>query len=96
MDPLWDIFLPNLASHWNGVMEIMLDREPGDLGSSRREKEVSRWNIATAHLPLEGLLDSLVGEELPLGHLAAWLNTVIPHHRKITLGSHEKCAGHSL
>lgn len=25
LDPPWDIFLPNLASHSNGVMEIALD-----------------------------------------------------------------------
>lgn len=50
LDPPWDIFLPNLASHLNGVMEIMLDWEPGDLSSNRWEKEVSEWNIATSHL----------------------------------------------
>lgn len=50
LDPPWDIFLPNLASHLNGVMEIMLDREPGDLSSNRWEKEVSKWNIATSQL----------------------------------------------
>lgn len=96
LDPPWDIFLPNVASHWNGVMEITLDREPGDLGSSRREKEVSSGILQQPIFLLEGLLDSLVDEELPLGRLATWLNTVIPHCREILQWSHEKCAGHLL
>ena len=85
LDPPWDIFLPNLASHSNGVMEIALDWEPGDLGSSRWEKEVSKWNIATAHFLPPRATDSLVDKELPLGHLATWLSTVIPlNHSKFT------------
>ena len=66
-------------------MEIALDWEPGDLGSSRWEKEVSKWNIATAHFLPPRAIDSLVDKELPLGHLATWLSTVIPlNHSKFT------------